>query len=195
MKSSREIIGIFIGTSAGGVQALQKIFSLLENNFTIPIAIVQHMPPSMNINLKLVFGSFTKLNLVEVSDKLPMQPGSIYFSPASYHTYLEKDCSFSLSLDEPVHFARPSIDVFFESVADSYGSNACAILLTGANADGAKGIYEVQKSGGLTIVQDPKTAEVTMMPLSALAIMQPDHLASLEEIASLLNQLSLRNKF
>lgn len=159
---------ILIGGSAGSVNALQEIFKHLSDDFDLPIVIVQHLPQSSRVQLDLVYSVHTRLKLQEAGDKTEIQPGTVYFAPASYHLLIEKDLTLSLSQDEPLHYSRPSIDVLFESAALSLGSACVAVLLTGANADGAAGLCFLNQKKALTIVQDPRTAEVAMMPAAAL---------------------------
>ncbi len=89
-----------------------------------------------------------------------------------------------------MHYSRPSVDVLFDSAADAYGKRLMGIVLTGANQDGAEGLLAVQRAGGVTVVQDPQTAQASLMPYSALQRLQPDHLLPLEGIADLLRRLS-----
>jgi two-component system, chemotaxis family, protein-glutamate methylesterase/glutaminase len=179
----RKIDAFFIGTSAGGIDALQMLFSRLPDTFSIPLVIVQHMPPNARTNPALVFGLKSKLTMIEAHDKTEIQPRHIYFSSPGYHLLVEKDGTLSLSQDDPVHFSRPSIDVLFESVALNYGHRACGILLTGANADGAEGLKAIQQAGGLTMVQDPEDSIYSTMPKAALALLKPDFVGSINDIA------------
>jgi two-component system chemotaxis response regulator CheB len=88
-----------------------------------------------------------------------------------------------------VNFARPSIDVLFESAAEAYKEKLIGIILTGANNDGTKGVKRIKECGGMVIVQDPATAESSYMPASAIAAIQPDHIMKLEQIGELLIKL------
>jgi two-component system chemotaxis response regulator CheB len=108
------------------------------------------------------------LPVVEPCDKEPVRPGHVYVAPPGYHLLVTRLC-FSLDTEGPVHFARPSIDVFFESVAEAHREGAAAVVLTGANADGAAGLARVAAAGGLALVQDPTTAERRAMPDAAIA--------------------------
>jgi len=173
---------VCIGASAGGVSAVQKILTAFDRPPPFSIIIVQHIPDTSEINYDLVYGHQSRVTVHEACDKMPFENGAAYFAPPGYHLLVERDGSAALSQEEPVHFARPSIDIFFESVAGSLGNRACAVLLTGANADGAQGLALVQKAGGTTMVQNPKTAEVPFMPSSALEIMKPDSILDLEKI-------------
>ncbi len=181
---------ILVGASAGGVTAIQKLLSHLPVDFQIPIVFVQHLPSDSLIDPALIFNHHFKGTICEANDKMPIEPYHAYFAPPGYHLLIERDLSFSLTQDDPVHFARPSIDVLFESAAHNLGPRACAALLTGANSDGAVGLKGIQEFGGFTMVQDPKTAEAMMMPRSALDIMEPGFVGSLQEIAHAIIELT-----
>lgn len=179
---------IFIGASAGGVTATQTLLQHLHD-FSIPLVIVQHLPSDALIEPDLVFGAHSNLEVVEAEDKAPIQKKHVYFAPPGYHLLIEKDFSFSLSQDAPVQFARPSIDVLFESAAEAYGNSACGVLLTGANADGASGLQSIYAHGGYTMVQDPKSAEVSTMPLAALELIRPNFVGDVDALARHLKTL------
>lgn len=181
---------VVIGTSAGGVQALQRILEGLGKDFPLPIAIVHHLPATATVDFKLAFGRFTGLVIRDIEDKTPIQPRSIYFAPPGYHLLIEKDGVFSLSVEDPVHHSRPSIDVLFSSAARSLGPRAIGILLTGANDDGADGLREIQDHGGYTIAENPDSAEFNTMPASALRIMRPNEVLDLNRISQRLQQIA-----
>ena len=122
-------------------------------------------------------------------DKEPVQAGTVYIAPPDYHLLLDRGPTLALSTDELVHYSRPSIDVLFESAADVYGKGLLGIILTGWNQDGADGLQAVHRAGGLTIVQNPDTAEAPVMPQAALARTAVDYILNLEEIAALLAAL------
>ena len=179
-----------MGASAGGISAIQIIFSNLPNDFQLPILVTQHLPSHAEIDVQLVFARSGKTNVMEAEDKMPIEPGHIYFAPSDYHMLVESDDTISLSQDAPVHFARPSIDVLFESAAQALRKRCVGVLLTGANCDGAEGLNMVKDLGGLTIVQDPLSAEMPTMPESALNRFQPDYICNLGEISKRLILLS-----
>lgn len=178
---------IAVGASAGGVTAVQKLLNRLPVTFTAPIAVVLHLPANAVVDHALVFGSTTR-KIVEAFDKLPAESNGVYFAPPGYHLLLEKDLTFSLSQDEPVHYSRPSIDVFFDSVAHAIGPYAAGVLMTGANADGADGLFEMHQAGGFTCVQDPEEAEVNVMPRAALELFKPAFVGGVMAIADKLNE-------
>ncbi|KYG63680.1 hypothetical protein AZI86_12685 [Bdellovibrio bacteriovorus] len=178
---------LLLGASAGGIAAIQKILSSLSVNFFAPIIVVQHLPESFAVNPSLVFKIPKNYSIMEAGDKEFIEARHIYLAPSGYHLSIERDSSFSLAQDEPLHYCRPSLDVLFESAARSLGERCVGVLLTGANADGASGLRSIQKAGGMTMVQDPHEAESSMMPLAALELFRPDFVGTLEDISRRLN--------
>ncbi len=181
---------IVIGTSAGGIKALETIFSRLNPRFEAPIFVVQHISAHSDNYLVEHFKKITALKVVEACDKENIRKRSIYFPPPDYHLLIEPGYTLALSRDEKVNFSRPSIDVLFESAADVYGEKLIGILLTGANHDGANGLYYIHQKGGFTIVQEPAEAEVNTMPLKTLELFQPHRILKLKQIASILWELT-----
>jgi len=184
---------IVIGVSAGGMNALKFIFSVLPSGFSIPIIIVQHVSALSDNDWIKLLNDKSNLTIKEADEKEKIETGNVYIAPANYHLMIENDKTFSLTIDEYVNFARPSIDVLFESAAEAYKNKLIGIVLTGANNDGTKGIKRIKECGGLAIIQDPKTAESSTMPASAIAAIQPDYILSLEKIVQLLVKLTQTN--
>lgn len=180
---------VAIGASAGGVEAILKVLPMLHHDFQVPVAIVLHVPDKPSVNFSHVISTFVNRKVYEVEDKMPIEDGAIYLAPGGYHTFVDKDGVFSLSQDEPVNFSRPSIDLFFQSAAQAYGKNLMAVLLTGANKDGAEGLKMVQQLKGTTIIQDPNEAQARTMPDAAAALLKPDHIVELEHLSDLLQSL------
>lgn len=183
---------VVIGASAGGVEALLGLFEGLPANYGLPLVVVLHLPDGRESLLPDLFARRLALRVKEAQDKEVLQPGTLYFAAPGYHLCIEADRSFSYSREEPLHFSRPSIDYLFESAADAYGAKALGILLTGANQDGAAGLYTIKQRGGVTVVQDPQEAQVATMPGAALALHQPDYLLPLRGILALLAELDSR---
>jgi two-component system, chemotaxis family, protein-glutamate methylesterase/glutaminase len=179
---------IVVGTSLGGLNALTAILSQLPAAFSMPLALVQHRHRDSEGLLVNLLQSSSCLPVVEIEDKLPIQPGTIYLAPADYHVLVEPG-HFALSVDDLVLHARPSIDVLFESAADSYGPGTLGVILTGASNDGARGLKAIKAGGGIVLVQDPATAECAIMPAAALAATTVDYVVSLTDIAPKLVQL------
>ncbi len=180
---------IVVGASAGGVEALLSIFGALVPGFSLPIIVVLHLPDERRSQLAEVFGRRVAMTVVEARDKEMIQPATLYFAGPGYHLSVEHDLSLSLSQEERVHHSRPASEYLFESAADAYGPNLLAILLTGANQDGARGLAHVKQRGGITVVQDPEQARVAVMPRAALALHTPDHILTLSRIGDLLASL------
>jgi len=185
----RGIEAIVVGASAGGVEALLSIFGDLPQDFGLPIIAVLHLPDERRSQLAEVFDRRIVMPVVEARDKELIKPGTLYFAGPGYHLSVEQDRSLSLSQEDRVHHSRPAIDFLFASAADTYGAGLLAILLTGANQDGARGLAHVKQQGGTTVVQDPAEARVAVMPRAALALHTPDHILSLSQIGSLLASL------
>ncbi|MEN2394217.1 chemotaxis protein CheB [Pseudomonas halotolerans] len=188
-RSRAPIEAIVVGASAGGVEALLKVFGQLRKGFRVPILVVLHLPDERDSQMASVFNHRLAVPVQEAQDKQDIQPGTLYVATPGYHLSVEADRSLSLSLEEPVHHSRPSIDVLFESAADVFGPNLLAVVLTGANNDGARGLAKVRELGGITVIQDPDEAQVSTMPEAALALQEPDHLLTLQGIGQLLAAL------
>ncbi|WP_338514836.1 chemotaxis protein CheB [Pseudomonas poae] len=185
----RGIEAIVVGASAGGVEALLSIFGELLTDFGLPIIAVLHLPDERRSQLADVFARRLRIPVKEARDKELIEAGTLYFAGPGYHLSVEQDRSLSLSQEDRVHHSRPAIDYLFSSAADAYGTGLLAILLTGANQDGARGLAHVKQSGGTTVVQDPTEARIAVMPLAALALHTPDHILTLGRIGSLLASL------
>ena len=157
---------VVIGASWGGLAALSQLVAALPGNFKVPLAVVQHRSRHADNLLASLLQDVTELRIVDVEDKEPLEPGSVYVAPANYHMMVERG-HLSLTTDPLVRFSRPSIDVTFISAADAYPGATLGIVLTGANDDGSVGLRHIVDRGGRAIVQDPATAESPTMPLAA----------------------------
>jgi two-component system chemotaxis response regulator CheB len=180
---------VVVGASAGGVEALLRVYGMLPASFALPVLTVLHLPDDRHSQLAEVFARRMHRAAKEAVDKEDIQPGMFYFAGPGYHLSVEQDRSLSLSQEERVHYSRPSIDILFESAADAYGAQLVGVLLTGANEDGARGLATIGERGGLTIVQDPIEARVAIMPEAAIRLRRPDHILPLNGIGSLLAKL------
>ena len=181
---------IVIGASAGGLNALQEILAPLPADFALPLLVVQHRLPAPDDFLAFSLNESCQLTVKEADEKEPIKPGFVYVAPANYHLLIERDRTLSLSVDAKVCYSRPSIDVLFETAAEVYRSGLVGIVLTGASDDGTAGMKEIKGKGGLTIAQDPATAEYAVMPRSAIRESVVDKTFSLTQIASFLAQFS-----
>jgi len=181
---------VAIGTSWGGLSAMTRLLGGLPQNFPIPIVIVQHRSKDSDELLPRLLQDSTDLQVCEIEDKDVLEPGKVHVAPADYHVMLDSGYA-SLTTEEPVRFSRPSIDVMFASAADSYGSGVIGVVLTGANEDGARGLAHIVERGGRALVQDPKTAEVAVMPLAAIRAVASAEVLPLDRLAPRLIEFSL----
>ena len=181
---------VLIGGSAGSLQALFRILDSLRLNYPFPVLLVLHRQSNQDSMLQDLLSTRTDLIPREIEEKDPLKPGYIYICPADYHVLIEKEESFSLDVSEKENFSRPSLDVVFRSAAEVFTNRVIAVLLSGANADGAEGLLYVKELGGLSIVQDPADAAVSHMPEQALKLFKPDHILSADSIGLLLNELA-----
>ena len=180
---------IVVGTSWGGLSALTQLIGDLPRDFGIPVVVVQHRHRESGHLLASILQDRTALCVCEVEDKAPIAAANVYLAPADYHLLVEPGF-FSLSTDEPVRYSRPSIDVTFVSAADTYGARAVGVVLTGANADGSRGLKRIVDRGGLAFVQAPATAESPKMPAAALRCVPNARALPISGIARALTELS-----
>lgn len=198
---------VVVGTSLGGLQALQVLLKGLPKSFPVSVAIAQHRHQDSDNTLRKLLQLYSALPIIDPEDKELIMPGRVYLAPANYHLLVESD-NFALSTEAPVCYARPSVDVLFESAADAYAKKVIGVILTGANQDGAQGLAKIKARGGLTVVQAPTTAESRPMPEAAIALAQGnsaqlsagiatatvDWILSLSEIAPLVINLVNRHQ-
>ena len=180
---------IVVGTSMGGLQALEIVLGSLPSTFALPMVIVQHRSKRDSDRLRMVLQRHSNIKISEPQDKEPIAAGHAYLAPSDYHLLVE-DEAFALSTEGPVCAARPSIDVLFESAAEAYGESVIGVVLTGSSTDGAYGASRIKERGGMVIVQDPATAESNVMPLAAIAVCAVDATVPLDQMASYLVQLT-----
>ena len=184
---------IVVGASWGGLKALSTLLSGLPHDLDAAVVVAQHRAPKSTEGLSRLLQQHGPLPVCEVEDKMAIATGNVYLAPPDYHVIVEREKGgeghLGLSLDDRVQFSRPSVDVLFESAAAAYQACVAAVVLTGANADGAAGLRSVKQSGGFTIVQDPETAESPVMPEAAIASGAADKVLPLSQIAAFLVEL------
>lgn len=181
---------IVIGSSAGGLQAAKTLLKGLKSTFRLPIIIAQHISPHSNNYMAQYLDSISAMHVKEADEKECIEKGHVYIAPPNFHLLIEENQTFSLTVDDKVNYARPSIDVLFETAAFAYKKSLIGIILTGANNDGAQGIRMIKAKGGYTIAQNPETAEVNVMPQSAIDTGCIDQILDLDEIIQWLNQFN-----
>jgi two-component system, chemotaxis family, protein-glutamate methylesterase/glutaminase len=179
---------IAIGGSWGGLVAVSRLFRALPRELELPVALVLHRSPESSALCELLQAA-SHMTVVEADDKQPIERNHVYVAPPDYHLLVEHGV-FALSTDERVQYARPSIDVLFESAADTYGDCVIGIVLTGSNEDGARGLAAIKDSGGVAIVQRPEEAEKRAMPDAAIAATHADAILSIDDMGKFLYGLT-----
>jgi two-component system chemotaxis response regulator CheB len=189
----RCIQAVVIGTSAGGIDALALLLPMLPADTRLVVFVVVHLPASQPSLLCEIFQAKCALPVHEAEDKASVEPGTVYFAPPDYHLLVDAGPLLSLSVDPPVHYSRPAIDVLFESAADVYAEGLLGIVLTGASEDGANGLLAVHEAGGTAWVQDPETAMAPTMPLGAARRCPAARVLTLEEMGMLLRDVAMES--
>lgn len=181
---------IVMGASVGGTKAIRSCLAPLPASFPLPIIIVQHLHSSDRGRLAQHLDGEVALSVCSASDKEKIVSGRVYFAPANYHLFVERDETLALSLDPPVNWSRPSIDILFESASRVWRERLVGVVLTGSMADGARGMRAVAERGGLTVVQDPETAYNSEMILAVMKKTAIDHVIPLSFMGEFLSKLS-----
>lgn len=192
--SAGRYAAIVVGGSSGGIDALTTLLPALPPGLQAAMLVVMHLPRGPRSHLLEVFKPRCALPVQEAQDKDPVQPGTVYFCPPDYHLLVDQGPRIALSVDAPVLYSRPSIDVLFESAADYYGEQLVGILLSGANEDGARGVQAIHAAGGLVVVQEPASAPVSTMPLAAMARVDVHHVLPPQGIADLIVDLHRQHR-
>src|SRR5919202_4706815 len=177
---------VVVGSSAGGIEALQVLLGNLPSDFPAPLVIAQHLDPHRPSGLAAILQRTSPLPVQVVTAQTPLQPGRIYVVPSNQHVVIHDG-----HVDPEGDFAgrpRPSVDLLLSTAAEVYGERLIAVILTGSGSDVAAGAIVVKNSGGTVVVQNPGTAKYPGMP-SALPPTVVDVVADLEQIGPLLNDL------
>jgi two-component system chemotaxis response regulator CheB len=181
---------VAMGASWGGLRAVEAVLGALPADFAAPVVVAQHRQADTTDGMLVrLLDARCALTVCEAEDKQALDPGVVLVAPPDYHLLVETG-AVALSVDDPLNFSRPSIDILFCSAADAYGEHVAGVILTGANADGALGLAQIAGRGGTAIVQDPETAERREMPDAALWATPEAQVLALEEIGPLLTQLA-----
>jgi two-component system chemotaxis response regulator CheB len=179
---------LIIGGSAGSFQLIVQILSQLPENYPLPILLSLHRLKHVRNGFVEALSIKSKIEIVEPTDKELIKPGKAYLAPANYHMLVDLDRRISLSIGNQVNHSRPSIDLSFQTAAESYRDKLLAVILSGANKDGAAGIKRVSDLGGYTIVQDPAEAQISTMPNAAIALFKPNQVLDINDISRYINQ-------
>ncbi len=184
---------VVVGASWGGLQALTTLVSGFAADFPMPLVVVQHRSRDSTNALAELLQDVSKLSVCEVEDKAPIVDGHVHIAPPDYHLLVDRG-SFSLSIEAPLRYSRPSIDITFESVAYEYNEGAIGVVLTGANQDGSEGLRTIVARRGAAIVQDPTTAESPTMPKAALKAVPTATVLPIDKIAEFLTALAKKRQ-
>lgn len=185
---------IVIGSSTGGFYALKRIITALPEGFALPILIVQHISSNSDNFMAKYLDNLSHVTVKEADEKEKILPSTVYIAPPNYHMLMEEDFTISLSTEQKRNYARPSVDVLFETAALAFGDQVIGVVLTGANNDGAKGLLAIKDAGGLTMVQNPDESEAYLMPRSAIEVAAPHFVLSLDEITNKLVELDKESR-
>ncbi|GAA0368067.1 chemotaxis protein CheB [Bowmanella denitrificans] len=185
---------LVVGSSLGGMTALVQLLGRLPEDFFLPVVAVQHLAPSTESQLAEILNRHIALQVKEAEEKESISASTVYLAPPNYHLLVETDLTFTLTLDELVNYARPAIDVLFETAAEACGPAVIGIVMTGANSDGAKGLSHIKQKGGWTMVQEPSTAQSKAMPDAAVKTAKPDLVLPIDAITDWLLALHTTQK-
>lgn len=184
-----EYQAVVIGASTGGLEAIRTILRDLNKEFPASILIAQHLSPHSDNFMSKYLDEICHIRVKEADEKEKVVPGTAYIAPPNYHLLVERDGTLSLTVGRRENYARPSIDVLFESAAEAFQDKLIGIILTGANRDGSKGLKKVKELGGTAIVQEPDNAEASFMPRAAIEATKVDYILKINEISKKLIEL------
>ncbi len=176
---------LLLGGSAGSFRLLFQIIKLLPADLDKAVIIIMHRKKNFSSEIEKLFAENSRMLLREIIDKDKIKKGTIYIAPANYHTLIEQGNYFGLDVSEALWYSKPSIDITFESASENFHNRCTAILLSGANQDGAEGLLKLKNAGSLTIAQDPADAEMPEMPATAINMHAADYVLSSDEIFEL----------
>ncbi len=185
---------VALTASADGLNALSCVLSALPANFPAAIVIVQHLSPRHPSLMAQILNRRTPLLVKEAKEGSQLTPGQVFIAPPDHHLIVNPDGSLSLSQTEKVHFVRPAAEILFESVAQSYKERAIAVVLTGGDGDGSRGVQAIKKMGGKVIAQDKATSKVWGMPAAAIATGCVDWILPLDKIGAVITNLVMHGE-
>jgi two-component system chemotaxis response regulator CheB len=180
---------VAIASSAGGLNALSEVFANLPADFPATILVVQHLAPKHKSMMSEILTRRTGLEVKQAEQGDTLQKGTIYLAPPNYHLLVKPDHTLDLTQSELVHFLRPSADLLFNSVAETYQNRAIAVVLTGTGSDGTIGVQAIKKMGGIVIAQNQESSEHFGMPNAAIRTGVVDYILPLAEIPKCLISL------
>ncbi len=174
---------IAVGTSAGGLAALGKLLADLPPDFPCPIVVVQHLAATHPSHLAELLGRHARLPVSQAQEGETISPGHVYIAPPDHHLVVKPGGTLALTHTPEERFARPSVDVLFRSVAETYGPGVLAVILTGGGTDGCRGALAVKEAGGRVLAQDREEAMAFSMPEAVVRAGAADEELPLAELA------------
>ena len=190
MPRSQGYKAIVIGISTGGVETLKELLGALPKDFPLPLIIVQHISHDSGRGMADLLDEVCSIHVKEADEQELPVGGTVYMAPADYHLMVELDGKLGLSTDPPVNYARPSVDVLFETAAEAFGNGLVGVILTGVGSDGSRGLKRIKAMGGVTVVQNPEDAAAGSMPNNAIMAVMPDYIVALADLPRLFIDLS-----
>lgn len=180
-----------MGISTGGPISLQKIVPVLSTNISVPVFIVQHMPPKFTASLAQRLNSMSSLEVKEAENNEVVRKGVVYIAKGGFHMIVKKvgaNIVIATSEMPKEHLHKPSVDVLFDSIEKVYGKNTLSVIMTGMGKDGLEGVKKIKSVGGHCIAQDENTCVVYGMPRAIVENGLADTIAPLEEIPVIINK-------
>ena len=172
---------VAIGASAGGLKEFENFFKNMPSTKELAFVIIQHLAPDYKSILADIVNRYTEMDVCQIEDKMKIQAGKVYIIPPNHHVLLEDDKLMLKEMDKK-HGINLPIDVFFRSMKDNIAEKSVAVILSGTGSDGTLGIKEVKEAGGLTIVQQPDTADYDGLPTNAIRTGVIDYVIPVNEM-------------
>jgi two-component system chemotaxis response regulator CheB len=189
-RTERPRRAVALASSAGGLNALTHVLSALPPDFAAPLFVVQHLDPHHRSWMVEILSKHIALAVFQAQGGELPAAGTVYVAPPDRHLLVREDGSLDLSGEPRVHYVRPSADLLFASLAEAWGGDAIAVVLTGTGKDGAEGVRAIKSRGGTVIVQDEASAEFFGMPSAAIRTGVADRVLALDDIAPALVELT-----
>ena len=190
-ESKENLFVVGIGASAGGLSALEELFSNLSTNSGAAFVVIQHLSPDFKSLMKELLGRHTTMPIYRVTEGMKLKPNSVFLIPPGQNLVLEENI---LHLEDrkkdknQKHELNFPIDLFFTSLAKNYGEKSIGVILSGSGSDGTRGLKAINEAGGIALVQDPETAEFDGMPKSAIATEVVNQILPPNELSQLIYQ-------
>ena len=179
----KDLVVVGIGSSAGGLEALQVMLSKLSDNLNCSYIIAQHLSPTHRSMMVELLSRITNIPVIEVQNGMVIKAKTIYMTPENTDIFVSNGRIYLKSI-EHTYGPKPSVNYFFNSLAQTYGSKSIGVILSGTGSDGAFGIRAIKAAGGITIAQSPQSAKYDGMPVSAINTGKVDIVAPIENISN-----------